>query len=208
MQKMGKLVIVRHGESEWNKLGKWTGFTDVHLSEHGIFESKKIGELVKDLSFDRIIVTTLVRTKETLEAMQSTNHALIGIPTEESKEIIERDYGDFTDKNKWEVKKEIGEAEFQKIRRGWDYPVPGGENLKMVYERTIPYFLEKVLPLLKENKNVLIVAHGNSIRKIVKYIENSLNALIFITFNIINFSKIKFAKFHCFNLIPSTEIIF
>lgn len=172
MQKMGKLVFVRHGESEWNELGKWTGGSDIHLSHIGFEESKKMGKLIKDINFDKIFISTLVRTKETLSFMESTDPELLKIPTEEAKELNERDYGDYTGKNKWEVEKMVGEEEFQKIRRGWDYPIPHGENLKMVYERTIPFFLERILPLLKEGKNVLVVAHGNSIRSIIKYIEN------------------------------------
>lgn len=171
-QKMGKLVIVRHGESEWNIKGIWTGITDVHLSEHGYLESKKIGELIRDLHFDQIIISTLVRTKETLEAMEETNDTLKKVPIIESYEIRERDYGDYTGKNKWEMRDLLGEEKFKEIRRSWDGPIPNGESLKMVYERTIPYFLDKILPILKDGKNVLIVAHGNSIRSIVKYIEN------------------------------------
>jgi 2,3-bisphosphoglycerate-dependent phosphoglycerate mutase len=94
------------------------------------------------------------------------------VPIEESEELIERDYGDYTGKNKWEVKKEIGDEEFMKIRRSWDHPIPNGESLKMVYERAVPFFLNKILPLLKEGKNVLVVGHGNTLRSLSKYIEN------------------------------------
>lgn len=171
-KEIGKLVLVRHGESEWNELGKWTGITDVHISKVGIEESKKIGETIKDLHFDQIFISKLIRTEETLSFMESTNQELLEVPIEKVEELNERDYGDYTGKNKWEVEKIIGKEEFQKLRRGWDYPVPRGENLKMVYERTIPFFLNKIIPILREDKNVLVVAHGNSIRSIVKYIEN------------------------------------
>ena len=171
-KEIGKLVLVRHGESEWNELGKWTGLTDVHLSEKGISDSKKIGEIINDLHFDQIFISKLVRTEETLSFMGSTNRELLEVPVEKAEELNERDYGDYTGKNKWEIEKIIGEAEFQRLRRGWDYPVPKGENLKMVYERTVPFFLNKIMPILREDKNVLVVAHGNSIRSIVKYIEN------------------------------------
>lgn len=169
---IGKLILVRHGKSEWNELGKWTGITDVHLSKKGVEESKKIGELIKDFHFDHIFISKLIRTQETLSSIEETNRALIGVSVEKSGELNERDYGDYTGKNKWEVEKIIGEKEFQKLRRGWDYPVPHGENLKMVYERTVPFFLGRIMSILRENKNVLIIAHGNSIRSIVKYIEN------------------------------------
>ena len=172
IQKIGKLVIVRHHESEWNKLGKWTGVTDVHLSPEGFAGAKKMGELILDFKFDYIFTSTQVRSQETLASMLSIRRDNIDIPTEHAKELNERDYGDYTGKNKWEVEKLVGEEEFNKIRRGWDSNIPNGENLKMVYERAVPYFLDKILPLLKEDKNVLIVAHGNSIRALMKYIEN------------------------------------
>jgi 2,3-bisphosphoglycerate-dependent phosphoglycerate mutase len=86
--------------------------------------------------------------------------------------INERDYGDYTGKNKWEVKELIGEDAWNEIRRGWDAPVPNGETLKMVYERVVPFYKETILPLLAEGKNVIIVAHGNSIRALMKYIES------------------------------------
>ena len=94
------------------------------------------------------------------------------VPYERSAALNERDYGDYTGKNKWEVQKEIGEAAFENLRRGWDVPVPNGETLKMVYERSVPFYKKTILPELVEGKNVLVVAHGNSIRSLVKYIES------------------------------------
>ena len=169
--KIGKLVLIRHGESEWNILGKWTGFTDVHLSQKGHEESEKLGDLIKDINFDHIFTSALVRSKETLSGMASIYKDLNIVITEEAKELNERDYGDYTGKNKWEMKKIVGEGMFLKIRRSWDYALPNGESLKMVYERTVPFFVNKILPILNEGKNVLVIAHGNSIRSIVKYIE-------------------------------------
>ena len=83
-----------------------------------------------------------------------------------------RDYGEYTGKNKWEVKDLVGEEAFNQIRRGWDVPVPGGETLKMVYERVVPFYSETILPQLREGKNILIVASGNSIRSLMKYLES------------------------------------
>jgi 2,3-bisphosphoglycerate-dependent phosphoglycerate mutase len=172
-QKMGKLIFVRHTLSEWNSLGLWTGVTDVHLSEEGFRVAGMVGKLLKDFSFDHIFKTRLVRTQETLSSILDNNLATFkDVPIEESEELIERDYGDYTGKNKWEVKKEIGDEEFMKIRRSWDHPIPNGESLKMVYERAVPFFLNKILPLLKEGKNVLVVGHGNTLRSLSKYIEN------------------------------------
>ena len=172
MEKMiGKLAFVRHGESEWNILGKWTGLTDIHLSKKGLSEAEKTGELVKDIHFDYVFTSVLARSKETLSGMADTYQELKTVPTEEAKELNERDYGDYTGKNKWELKEIVGDEMFLKIRRSWDYVLTNGESLKMVYERTVPFFLERILPRLNEGKNVLVVAHGNSIRSIIKYIE-------------------------------------
>ncbi len=171
--KMGKLIFVRHTLSEWNSLGLWTGITDVHLSEEGLQVAKKIGELLKNFHFDYIFKTRLVRTKETLDAILEANLVTAkDVPVEDSIELIERDYGDYTGKNKWDVQKKIGDEEFMKIRRSWDHPIPNGESLKMVYERAVPFLMNKILPLLKEGKNILVVGHGNSLRALSKYIEN------------------------------------
>lgn len=173
--KIGKFVIVRHHESEWNKLGKWTGVTEVHLSPYGFEQSKKMGELIKDINFDYIFDSTQIRSEETLNSMLSVSVNNSGVQVEKAKELNERDYGDYTGKNKWEMKEILGEEEFNRIRRSWDYAIPNGESLKMVYERVLPFFLEKILPMLIEGKNILIVAHGNSMRALIKYIENISN---------------------------------
>lgn len=171
-QKIGRLVMIRHHESEWNKLGKWTGVVDVHLSSDGFVGAKKMGELIKDFHFDYAFTSVQIRSKETYESMMSVRDKNNDIKTESVKELNERDYGDYTGKNKWDMEKILGHEEFIKIRRSWDYPIPNGESLKMVYERSVPFYLNKILPLLREDNNVLIVAHGNSIRSIMKYIEN------------------------------------
>jgi 2,3-bisphosphoglycerate-dependent phosphoglycerate mutase len=168
---MAQLVLVRHGESEWNAKGLWTGWTDVNLSENGREEAKKAGELLKDIHFDNAYTSNLKRAQQTLEEITNVTGQK-DIPTVADKALNERDYGDYTGKNKWEVKEEVGEEEFQKIRRSWDYPPANGESLKMVYERVIPYYEKEILPKLKEGKNVIIAAHGNSLRALIKYLEN------------------------------------
>lgn len=175
IEKIGKLVLARHHESEWNKLGKWTGVTEVHLSPLGFEKAKEMGSLINDFKFDKIFTSTQIRAKETLQCMEDGSSMDKDIPKEEAKELNERDYGDYTGKNKWDMEKILGEEEFLKLRRGWDHPVPNGESLKMVYERSVPFFLNNILPILKNNKNVLVVAHGNSIRSMMKYIENISN---------------------------------
>lgn len=171
---MGKFIVARHHESEWNKLGLWTGVRDRHLTPYGFTKSEEMGMLIKDIRIDYAFASMQVRSIETLASMLD----IIGdykVPTEHSSALNERDYGDYTGKNKWDVEKLIGTDNWEKIRREWDYPVPNGETLKMVYDRVIPYFQNKILPLLLEGKNVLMVAHGNSIRALMKYIENIPN---------------------------------
>ncbi len=170
MEKIGKLIIARHHESEWNKEGKWTGSQNIGLTGYGFEMSRRMGHLIKEIPIDRAFASTQIRSLETLLCME--DGICIDVPIERSAALNERDYGDYTGKNKWEVQKEIGEESFEKLRRSWDYPVPNGETLKQVYDRVVPYYLQSILPLLKEGKNILVVAHGNSLRALMKYIEN------------------------------------
>lgn len=167
---MAYLVLVRHGKSEWNKDGLWTGWTDIPLAPEGFEEAKKTGNELKDIHFDYAYTSDLIRAKQTLdEILKVINQT--NIPIIEASAIKERNYGDYTKKNKWDIKAKLSEEEFQKIRRAWDYPPPNGESLKMVSERTIPYYKSEIEPKLKEGKNVLVSAHGNSLRALVKYLE-------------------------------------
>lgn len=167
---MATLVLVRHGKSEWNEKGLWTGWRDIPLAPLGHEEAKRTGEALKDIHFDLAYTSALIRAQQTLEEiLKVTNQTP---PITKDKALNERDYGDYTEKNKWDIQKEVGEEEFQKIRRSWDYPPPNGESLKMVYERVLPYFESEILPQLKEGKNIIIAAHGNSLRALVKHLEN------------------------------------
>jgi len=168
---MSRLMLARHHESEWNKLGKWTGRRDQHLTSYGFQKADDMGLLIKDLPVDEAFASMQVRTIETLSCMLNVCERY-EVPTEHAKELNERDYGEYTGKNKWEMKEILGEEEFNKLRRSWDHPIPGGESLKMVYDRAVPYFKNTIMPRLNDGKNVLIVAHGNSLRAITKYIEN------------------------------------
>ena len=167
---MGILVISRHGESEWNLLGKWTGWTDVNLTEKGRNDTVRLGALLKGMVFNEAYTSSLKRTQQTLAALLE-GCGVENLPTTHATELNERDYGDLTGKNKWEVKSEIGEEAFNGIRRGWDYPVPGGETLKDVYARVVPYFEQEILPKLQNGENILLVAHGNSIRALIKHLD-------------------------------------
>ena len=167
---MANLILVRHGESEWNQKGLWTGLTDIALSEKGKEEAKSAGEKLKGLAIDIAYISVLVRAKQTLDEIKGILG--IDVPTFETKALNERDYGIFTGKNKWEIKKEVGSDQFQRIRRGWDVAIQNGESLKNVYERVLPCYQTEILPKLKDGKNVLVVAHGNSLRALVKYLDN------------------------------------
>lgn len=168
---MGKLFIIRHQESEWNEKGLWTGWRDSHLTPYGFEKSEELGHLIKNVKFDYAFASMQVRSIETLSCILDED-CQYDVPTEHVKALNERSYGDYTGNNKWDVEKSIGKDEFEKLRRGWDYPVPNGETLKMVYNRVVPFFIEKVLPLLKNGKNVIIVSHGNAIRALMKYVES------------------------------------
>jgi 2,3-bisphosphoglycerate-dependent phosphoglycerate mutase len=168
---MAYLALVRHGTSIYNEKGMWTGWDDPELNEQGKKDAKEAGEHLKDIHFDEGYISDLKRHKETLDIiLQTINQTDIHVSV--SNALKERDYGDFTAKNKWEVKKKLGDKEFLKLRRGWDYPVPNGESLKQVYDREIPYYESTILPQLKEGKNIIIAGSGNNLRALVKYLED------------------------------------
>ena len=167
----GTLIIARHHESEWNKEGMWTGTRDVHLTQYGFQKSNEMGELLRDTRIDAAYASMQVRAIETLSCMLTTLK-LYHVPAEYVHALDERDYGDYTGKNKWEMEKLIGEEAFEAMRRDWDSPVPSGETLKMVYERVVPFYRSVVLPLLKAGRNVLLVSHGNALRALTMYLES------------------------------------
>lgn len=166
---MSYLALIRHGESEWNKKGLWTGLADVSLTEKGRKQSRAAANSLKRIKIDVGFTSKLKRGKEALLEIKKTLGA--DFPVFEDKALNERDYGEFTGKNKWEIKKQVGEEEFLKIRRGWDYPISGGESLKDVFQRVVPFYLENILPRLRQGQNVLISAHGNSLRALIKHLE-------------------------------------
>lgn len=166
---MATLVLVRHGLSEYNKIGIWAGWEDPELAPEGVEQAKKTGEELSDLHFDYAYVSDLKRALHTLDEIKKQINQ--DPPTEVDKALRERNYGDYNHKNKWQVKDELGEEEFMKLRRSWDYPPPNGESLKMVYERVIPYYESHILPKIKDGKNVIVSSSGNALRALVKYIE-------------------------------------
>lgn len=167
---MANLILVRHGESLWNKKGFWTGLTDIGLSPKGREEARTAGQKLKGFPIDLAYTSVLLRAKQTLDEISIILN--LDLPTFESAALNERDYGIFTGQNKWEIKKEVGIEQFRKLRRGWDTGIPKGETLEDVFNRVVPYYKTQILPNLKSGKNVLVVAHGNSLRALVKYLEN------------------------------------
>lgn len=167
----GILLLVRHGESEWNALGKWTGLTDVSLTEKGFDEARKAAFVLRPYVFDQAFCSVLTRAKQTLKEILKTL-SMPDVPMIFHPNLNERDYGDYTGKNKWEVQKEVGEETFMAIRRGFDTSIPNGENLHQVCDRVHPYYTSNILPLLKQGKTILITAHSNSLRALIKLLDN------------------------------------
>lgn len=170
MKKVSYLALVRHGESLWNALGQWTGWTDIELTYAGREEAKRAAIVLRDISFHVAHTSDLSRAQETLEII--LRQLKLEIPIKKHHAIKERNYGSLTGKNKWKIKEEYGEEQFMLWRRSWDHPVPAGESLKDVHARVVPYYKKYILPDLKKGKHILVAAHGNSIRALVKHLEN------------------------------------
>lgn len=171
MNTPGQLIIARHHESEWNKLGLWTGIRDRHLTPYGFEKSREMGLAISDLRVDQAFASMQVRSIETLSSMLDAIGAY-RVPVEHISALNERDYGEYTGKDKWQMLEIVGKEQWDAIRREWDCPVPGGETLKDVYARVVPFYESRILPLILEGKNVLVVAHGNSLRALMKRLES------------------------------------
>ena len=201
MAKLAKLIMMRHGESVWNKANLFTGWVDVPLSEKGVQEALDGGKKIADLPIDIIFVSALIRAKMTaMLAMVGHSSAktpvfvssqdskedpkfkdwakiyspeaqLATIPVFSAWELNERMYGELQGLNKAETKKKFGEEQVQIWRRSYEVPPPQGESLEMTAGRAIPYFKDMIFPHLKNGKNVFISAHGNSLRAIAMYLE-------------------------------------
>lgn len=167
---MAKLVLVRHGQSQWNLENRFTGWVDVPLTDAGKAEAKKAGELLKGLTFAQAFTSDLKRAQETLGIILKE----IGqtqIPITKDKALNERHYGDLQGLNKAETAKKFGDAQVHIWRRSYDVAPPNGESLKDTAARTLPYFNARILPEVKSGKNILVAAHGNSLRSIVMELE-------------------------------------
>ena len=168
---MNKLILLRHGQSQWNLENRFTGWKNVPLTEKGEAEAKKTGELIRkhNISIDRVFSSVLERANRTAEI--AIKKAELNNLLENNKIIMtcseklnERDYGDLVGLNKQETADKFGKDQVHIWRRSYDTPPPNGESLKDVVERVAPYFKENIKPLLDKGENILIVAHGNSLR--------------------------------------------
>ncbi len=167
---MATLIIFRHGQSVWNLENKFTGWIDVELTEKGIQEAKNAGEKLKPFEFDLAYASDLKRAQNTLKlALDVAGKTVLTIY---NKALNERMYGDLQGLDKTETANKYGEDQVKIWRRSFDIPPPNGESLKDTAARVIPYFQTEIEPKLKAGKNIIIVAHGNSLRALIMYLEN------------------------------------
>ena len=171
--KKRNLILVRHGQSEWNAKNLFTGWKNPGLTELGLKEASGAAELIanQDISFDLMFTSELSRAQKTgsiiLEAINQSQ-----VPTIKNEALNERDYGSLAGLNKDDAREKWGEEQVHIWRRSYDVPPPGGESLKNTAERVLPYFNEVIMPRLMSGENVLIAAHGNSLRSLVMQLDN------------------------------------
>ena len=168
---MGKLILIRHGQSVWNAENRFTGWTDVDLSERGVKEAEAAGQELRNQGIDVVHTSDLIRAQRTAEIVIHSNQALRETVTKSDWRLNERNYGSLQGLNKAETAEKHGSEQVHIWRRSFDVAPPDGESLEMTAERTIPYFKEEILPDLEEGMDVLVSAHGNSLRSIVMHIE-------------------------------------
>lgn len=166
------LVLVRHGQSEWNLKNLFTGWKDPGLTDKGIAEAKAAGERLKrkGLKFDIAYTSVLSRAQRTLDLMLA-ELGQTGLKTVRDQALNERDYGDLTGLNKDEARKKWGEEQVHIWRRSYDVPPPGGESLKDTLARALPYYMVHIQPDVLSGKSVLVSAHGNSLRALIMALE-------------------------------------
>jgi len=166
------LVLVRHGQSEWNLKNLFTGWRDVDLTELGIKEARDAGRKLKaqGLAFDVAYTSALKRAQRTLDLMLE-ELSLTKIPVTRDQALNERDYGDLSGLNKDDARKKWGEEQVHQWRRSYDVQPPGGESLKDTVARTLPYYVKEILPAVLRGQRTLVAAHGNSLRALVMVLE-------------------------------------
>ena len=168
---LSKLILIRHGQSVWNAENRFTGWTDVDLSDKGVKEAEEAGNELRNQVIDIIHTSDLIRAKRTAEIVIRANVSSKDTVTKSDWRLNERNYGALQGLNKAETAEEHGAEQVRIWRRSFDVAPPEGESLEMTAKRTIPYFEEEILPDLESGVNVLVSAHGNSLRSIVMHIE-------------------------------------
>jgi 2,3-bisphosphoglycerate-dependent phosphoglycerate mutase len=169
---MGSLILIRHGESLWNAANRFTGWTDIDLSDRGVGEAEEAGRQLAEIRFDVVHTSDLVRAQRTAEIIMMQNQASEDVvPTKYDWRLNERHYGALQGLNKAETAEKHGAEQVHIWRRSFDVAPPEGESLEMTADRAIPYFTDEIVPDLADGRNVLVSAHGNSLRSIVMHIE-------------------------------------
>ena len=168
----GTLVLVRHGQSEWNLKNLFTGWKDPALTEKGVAEARAAGQRLKakGLKFDLCFTSALSRAQNTLKLILE-ELGQTGLPETRDQALNERDYGELTGLNKDDARKKWGEDQVHIWRRSYDVPPPGGESLKDTLARSLPYYMHHIQPHVLDGKTVLVAAHGNSLRSLIMAIE-------------------------------------
>jgi len=167
---MSKLILVRHGQSLWNLENRFTGWVDAPLTEQGKQEAVQAGEAIREIPVHVAYTSALSRAQDTLRIMLETLN--LDIPVIRDQALNERMYGDLQGMNKDDMRKEFGEEQVKIWRRSYDVPPPNGESLKDTAARSVPFFKRCILGDIRQGKNVLVAAHGNSNRSIVMALEN------------------------------------
>ena len=173
------LVLLRHGQSEWNLKNLFTGWKDPDLTETGVAEAKAAGQRLKarGLAFDTCYTSALMRAQHTLD-LALAELGQTGLPITRDEALNERDYGDLSGLNKDDARKRWGEDQVHLWRRSYDVPPPGGESLKDTVARALPYYCQHILPAVLRGERVLVAAHGNSLRALVMVLDGLTPATI------------------------------
>jgi 2,3-bisphosphoglycerate-dependent phosphoglycerate mutase len=168
---MSTLILLRHGQSQWNLENRFTGWTDISLTSAGREDAILAGKSLQDVSFDVVFLSRLIRAKETFECVLQ-GYGPLEAPVFEDSALNERHYGDLQGLDKGETAKKYGEEQVHLWRRSYSVRPPNGESLEDCERRAWPFFRQYILPYLKAGKNVLIVAHGNSLKPIIKNLDH------------------------------------
>lgn len=166
---MARLILIRHGQSLWNLENRFTGWKDVDLTDRGKEEARKAAQAIKGEALSVAFTSALIRAQHTLDIILQTCGWTL--PVIKDQALNERSYGDLEGLNKAETAQKYGAEQVHIWRRSYDVAPPGGESLKDTYQRVIPYYEQQIRGLLEEGKNILVVAHGNSLRALIMYLE-------------------------------------